>query len=96
MVQFALDNHSLYHRGMKVVTSHLRVLIARKEVEEKRRIGIRVIVDESGASRSAVERLLNNTIKNVPLDDLARLCAWLRCDIGDLLKLEEAPEGVVN
>ncbi|NTU65449.1 MAG: helix-turn-helix transcriptional regulator [Chloroflexi bacterium] len=69
--------------------SHLKVLVAHKEVAENRRIGIRVIVDESGASRSAVERLLNNTIKNVPLDDLARLCGWVPCAIGDLLKLEE-------
>nr|WP_238530471.1 helix-turn-helix transcriptional regulator [Oscillochloris trichoides] len=74
---------------MQVVKSHLKVLVAHKEVAESRRIGIRVIVDESGASRSAVERLLNNTIKNVPLDDLARLCAWVPCQIGDLLKLEE-------
>lgn len=71
------------------MSSYLRVLVAQKEVQEKRRIGIRVIVDESGASRSAVERLLNNTIKNVPLDDLARLCVWVPCDIGELLKLEE-------
>ncbi len=70
------------------MNSYLRVLVAQKEVGEKRRIGIRVIVDESGASRSAVERLLNNTIKNVPLDDLARLCEWVPCQIGEMLKLE--------
>jgi len=71
------------------VKSYLKVLVAHKEINEQRRIGIRVIVDESGASRSAVERLLNNTIKNVPLDDLGRLCEWVPCDICDLLKLEE-------
>lgn len=82
--------------GMKIVNSYLRVLVAQKEIHERRRIGIRVIVDESGASRSAVERLLNNTIKNVPLDDLARLCVWLPCSISDILRLEDeqAPHGV--
>ncbi|HEU4322915.1 MAG TPA: helix-turn-helix transcriptional regulator [Roseiflexaceae bacterium] len=74
---------------MKTVNSHFRVLVAQKELNERRRIGIRVIVEESGASRSAVERLLNNTIRNVPLDDLARLCLWLQCEPGDILKLEE-------
>lgn len=75
---------------MKVVNSYLRVLVAQKELSERRRIGIRVIVEESGASRSAVERLLNNTIRNVPLDDLARLCMWMPCEPGDLLRLDDA------
>jgi putative transcriptional regulator len=77
---------------VKVVNSHFRVLVAQKELREKRRIGIRVIVEECGASRSAVERLLNNTIKQVPLDDLASICDWLNCQPGDILKLEPIPE----
>ena len=74
------------------VKSYLRVLVAQKEVKEDRKIGIRVITAETGASRSAVERLLNNTIKNVPLDDLARICGWLPCAVGDLLVLENVAE----
>ena len=74
------------------MNSHLRVLVAQKELREKRRIGIRVIVGEAGASRSAVERLLNNTIKQVPLDDLAALCEWVPCEPGDILRLEPLPE----
>jgi len=74
------------------VNSHFRVLVAQKELREKRRIGIRVIVEETNASRSAVERLLNNTIKQVPLDDLAAICEWLSCEPGDILKLEPLPE----
>ena len=73
------------------MNSHFRVLVAQKELRESRRIGIRVIVEESSASRSAVERLLNNTIRNVPLDDLARLCTWVPCEVGDVLKLEPLP-----
>ena len=74
------------------MNSHFRVLVAQKELREKRRIGIRVIVEECGASRSAVERLLNNTIKQVPLDDLAALCEWIPCEVGELLRLEPLPE----
>jgi putative transcriptional regulator len=77
---------------MKVVNSHLRVLVAQKELREKRTLSIRTITAESGASRSAVERMLNNTIKNVPLDDLARLCGWVPCDAGDILRVEEIPD----
>lgn len=74
------------------MNSHLSILVAQKALRERRRIGIRVIVSEAGASRSAVERLLNNTIKQVPLDDLAAICEWLNCEPGDILRLEPLPE----
>jgi len=74
---------------MQVVNSHLKSIVALKEARERRRIGILTIVRESGASRPAVQRLLNNTIKNVPLDDLKNLCVYLNCQPGDILKLEE-------
>jgi DNA-binding Xre family transcriptional regulator len=74
--------------GVKVVNSHLRILIAQKELREKWRIGIRVIVEETGAARSAVQRLLNNTIREAPLDALAALCEWVPCEPGDILRLE--------
>ena len=74
------------------MNSHFRVLIAQKELREQRTLSIRTIVTETGASRSAVQRLLNNTIKQVPLDDLAVLCTWIPCEVGDLLRLEDVPE----
>jgi len=76
--------------GAYTVNSHLRILVAEKELRERRKLGIRVITSESGASRSAVERLLNNTIKMVPLDDLAFLCAWGAWTPGDILHLSPA------
>lgn len=74
------------------MNSHFKILVAQKELREKRRIGIRVIVEEAGASRSAVQRLLNNSIKMVPLDDLASLCEWVPCAPGDILRLEPLPD----
>jgi len=76
---------------MKVVNSHLRVLVAQKELREKRNLSIRTITAESGASRSAVQRMLNNTIKNVPLDDLGKLCDWLPAETGDILRADDVP-----
>ena len=74
------------------MNSHFRVLIAQKELRERRKLGIRVIQAETKASRSTIERLLNNTIKQVPLDDLGRLCEWVPCEVGDLLRLEAVPD----
>lgn len=78
------------------MNSHFRILVAHKELRENRRIGIRVIAQETGASRSAITRLLNNTIKQVPLDDLAALCEWVPCEVGELLRLEPVPEDEVQ
>jgi putative transcriptional regulator len=77
---------------MKVVNSHFKILVAQKELREKRRIGIRTIVEETGAARSAVQRLLNNSIREVPLDALALLCEWVPCEPGDILRLEPVPD----
>lgn len=74
------------------MNSHFRILVAQKELREKRRIGIRTIMDETGVARSAAQRLLNNTIKEVPLDALARLCEWVPCNPGDILRLEPLPD----
>ncbi len=74
---------------MKVVASRMKLLVAERELRERRRLSIRIIVEESGASRSTVERLLNNTIKRVPLDELGALCRYFNCNVGDILHMEE-------
>jgi DNA-binding Xre family transcriptional regulator len=79
---------------MRVVVSRLKTLIAEKEICERRTVSIRSIVAESGASISTVQRMLNNTIKRPPLDDLAALCNYLNCDVDDWLIMEDAPEVV--
>jgi DNA-binding Xre family transcriptional regulator len=74
------------------VESNLRVLVAAKEQRERRTIGIRVIAAESGASRSTVERLLDNSMRRVPLDDLGAICRWLPATPGDVLLMVEREE----
>jgi putative transcriptional regulator len=74
--------------------SYLKALVAEKEIREGRKLTIRRITAESGASRSAIQRLLNNTIKLVPLDDLERLCRWLPCHAGELLRLDNDDDDV--
>jgi DNA-binding Xre family transcriptional regulator len=77
--------------SMKVVNSHLKILAAEKSLREKRPIGIMTLVREADVSRSTAQRLLNNTIKQVPLDDLGKLCTYFDCEVGDILRFEEVP-----
>src|SRR5262245_38118251 len=75
---------------MQLIESRLDELIAEKEEREQRTLSVRRVTEESGASRSTVERLFNNTIKRVPLDELAALCRYLKCEVGDMLVLTES------
>jgi DNA-binding Xre family transcriptional regulator len=74
---------------MITVQSRLNVLIAEKETRDKRRYSITDIVEATDASYSTVQRLLNNKIKRVPLDELAKICKWLGVEPGDVLKMVE-------
>lgn len=68
------------------MNSRLGIIIEERRIKAGgRRLGIRTIADESGASVSTVQRLINNRIKRVPLDDLAKLCKYFDVGVGDIL-----------
>lgn len=72
------------------MNSKLSILVAQRRMEAGRAPGIRAIAAESGASVSTVQRLMNNTMKRVPLDDLAKLCKYFKCGVGDILEYVDA------
>jgi len=75
------------------VNSKLGILIEEQRIRKGgRRPGIRVIASESGASVSTVQGLLNNSMKRLPLDDLAKLCKYFDCQVGDILVYSPDPE----
>lgn len=67
------------------MNSRLAVLLAERRAPGARALGIRTLAAESGASVSTVQRLMNNSIKRVPLEDLALLCRYFDCQVGDIL-----------
>ncbi len=71
------------------MNSRLKIVVAERELRERRQLGIRTIATESGASISTVQRLLNNTIRRVPLDDLGALCTYFNCEVGDILRADD-------
>lgn len=70
------------------MNSHLKLIVAQKEMREGRRLGIRTIAIESGASRPTVQNLLNNKWHHIPRDDLAAICRYFGVTPGDILKFE--------
>lgn len=67
------------------MNSRLKILKAERELATGRRLGIRTIAAESGANVSTVQRLMLNTIRRVPLEDLAALCKYFGVGVGDIL-----------
>lgn len=69
------------------VNSRLGIIIEEQRIAHGgRRLGIRTIAEQSGASISTVQRLINNKIRRVPLDDLAKLCKYFSVTPGDILE----------
>ena len=78
-----------YNAVMKHVRNRLKQLAMERGTADLRYYGVRQIARESGASRTVIDRLMRNELRRLPMEDLARLCVWLDCEPGDLLKLEE-------
>lgn len=73
------------------MNSKLSILVAERRVRDGRAPGIRTIAAESGASVSTVQRLMNNSIKRVPLEDLGRLCKYFGVSVCDILEYVPDP-----
>lgn len=67
------------------MVSRLKILIAEKEVKEKRKISLRLIHKETGISLFTLGALANNTLRQLPITDLEALCRFLGCTPNDLL-----------
>lgn len=73
------------------MNSRLGILIEERRIRQGgRRLGIRKLADESGASVSTVQGLINNRMRRVPLDDLAKLCKYFGVGVGDILVYSES------
>jgi DNA-binding Xre family transcriptional regulator len=77
---------------MKIVRSQMRLLVAAKEHRERRKLSLRTIVQETEVPISTVQALMNDSARRVELNDIGKLCSWLPCEVGELLRLEDVPE----
>lgn len=72
--------------------SHLKVLLAHKEMRENRTISLRKAATETGVREYTVYGFANNTLREFPAEAITKLCVYLGCEVGDLLKIEEVSE----
>jgi putative transcriptional regulator len=55
----------------------------------EKKIRIADVARETGLSRKAITLLYQETGSRVEFETLNRLCAYLKCDVGDLLEYVE-------
>ncbi|GAA19666.1 hypothetical protein PANN_02980 [Pseudomonas aeruginosa C-NN2] len=51
------------------------------------------MVRDTGINRGTLTRLYHETAQRVELKDLEIICQYLNCQVGELLELQEDPEG---
>ncbi len=70
------------------VVSRFRILLAEKEVRERRAISLADVARETSISIYTITAFARNTLREAPLDVLDTLCRYFACDVGDILSWE--------
>jgi DNA-binding Xre family transcriptional regulator len=78
---------------MKKMQNNVLILLeqrARKHGE--RRPALRDAAKDMGVSYYTLNGIIQNTIKEYPVETLKKMCDYFGCNIGDILSYEEASE----
>ena len=70
------------------IVSNLAALVAQKAKQENRKISYRTIVKETGIGLTSVQHWMTSSATQYQQAQIIALCRWLKCDVGDLLKIE--------
>ncbi|MCD8513078.1 MAG: helix-turn-helix transcriptional regulator [Nitrincola sp.] len=68
-----------------MIRYHLKELIAEKEFQEKRRITVSEIAQETGINRMTLSKMMNHQGSSTVTDNLDKLCNYFDCEIEKLI-----------
>ena len=71
------------------IVNRLRILVAEKEVYDRRQYSLRDIASQTGLSINTVAGYLRGDTTNFYGNVLIAFCDWLDCQPGDILVLED-------
>lgn len=74
--------------GSSVIYVELKSVILKKQLAWGRTITITEIADASGISRMTLHRMLKDQAYNASTDHLNKLCAYLQCELYELIRWE--------
>lgn len=67
----------------------MRVVIMLDYLLDQRNMAQRELARLTGIRHPSINEMCRNQVKQMPLDNLAKICEVLKCDIPDILKLEK-------
>lgn len=73
---------------MGELMSNFTVMLARKEQRDNKRYTQREIAELTNSSEATISRWMKGDISGANLATVYRLCDWLDCDVGDLVKIK--------
>jgi DNA-binding Xre family transcriptional regulator len=74
---------------MKTLRSNINVLVAQKGHQERRRITLLTVAEETGIAKNTLYAIAKDTIERYPKETLVKLCEYFGCGIEELLLLED-------
>jgi putative transcriptional regulator len=74
---------------MSKLRSRLKILMAEKSVQEKRRITLAVVAEETELSRPTIFKLSKDEISQIRGEVIVKVCEYFECSVGDLLYIGE-------
>ncbi|GAB4208719.1 MAG: hypothetical protein OHK0022_38650 [Roseiflexaceae bacterium] len=78
---------------MRAMRNNVIELLARKARRtNRRRIPLRVAATEMEISYYTLNAIVNNTIREYPVEVLGKLCDYFEVNVGDILSWEEVVE----
>jgi len=73
------------------IYNRLKVLIAEKEIRERRKLTYRIIAHETGISLSILTGYVTQRVNRFDGSTLERLCNYFACQPGDILTYADNP-----
>lgn len=69
----------------------MKIRIKLNEMLDGKNYSQREFARMTGIRHPSISDMCNNTTKRIPLDNLAKICEVLKCEISDILTLEKEP-----
>lgn len=69
----------------------MKVQINLNRILEEKGLSHREFARITGIRHPSISEMCNNETKRLPLDNLAKICAALQCNISDILELVKEP-----
>jgi len=81
---------SMCYSSLEVIELYIKIIL--NDLLDEKGISHRELSRMTGIRHPSISEMCNNQTKRLPLDNLAKICEVLDCEITDVLKLVKEPK----